>query len=60
MKSFKQSIGNPSALSLDDVCYLVRTTTEKDSIGNMIEKDQEFMVFCCRLSVTRAEFNIAG
>lgn len=61
MPSFKSSIGDPSKISLDDVCYLISFTSTKDEIGQFkpVEKPL-YMVFCCRLSITRAEFNTAG
>jgi SPP1 family predicted phage head-tail adaptor len=60
MTSFKQSIGNPRLVSLDDVCYLLAITTEKDELGQPIKTETPFMVFCSNLSITRAEYQNAG
>jgi SPP1 family predicted phage head-tail adaptor len=60
MPSIKSNIGK-EPYSLDDVCYLVSIHTEKDELGQTITRDKKlFMVFCQRLSVTRAEFNAAS
>ena len=48
MTSFKQSIGNPQRISLDDVCYLLAITTEKDDLGQPIKHETPYMVFCTR------------
>lgn len=60
MPSFKASIGNRQNVSLDDVCYLISTASVMDDLGQSIISEQSFMVFCSRLSITRAEFNAAG
>lgn len=60
MPSFKQSIGNPQKISLDDYCYLLQTTTEKDDLGQPIKHENPYMVYCSRLSITRAEYSNAG
>jgi SPP1 family predicted phage head-tail adaptor len=61
MTSFKSAIGNPKNISLDDVCNLLSTITiGKDPLGQPIFEEKAFMVFCSRLSITRAEFNTAG
>lgn len=60
MPSLKSSIGNPSAISLDDVCNLLSETQTKDALGQPIINEKPYMVFCSRLSITRAEFNVAG
>jgi SPP1 family predicted phage head-tail adaptor len=60
MPSIKSSIGK-EPYSLDDVCYLVSIITEKDALGQTVIKEKKkFMVFCQKLSVTRAEFNAAN
>lgn len=60
MRSFKQAIGDPSKISLDDVCYLLSITTTKDELGQFKPSEKPYMVFCSKLSITRAEFNTAG
>jgi len=60
MPSLKSSIGNPSAISLDDSCNLLSETQTKDALGQPIITEKPYMVFCSRLSITRAEFNVAG
>jgi hypothetical protein len=60
MPSIKSSIGNPKNPSLDDVCNLLSITTTKDELGQPIKVEKPFMVFCSKLSITRAEFNAAG
>lgn len=58
---FKASIGDPTHISLDDVCILLSiTTTSIDGLGQPILKENPFTVFCSKLSITRAEFNSAG
>lgn len=56
----KPNIGNRSNVSLDDVCYLIQITTTKDDLGQDIKEENEFMVFCSILSITKAEFATAG
>lgn len=60
IRSFKASIGNVQNISLDDVCELISITTTKDEIGQFIEEETPYLVFCSKLSITRAEFNAAG
>lgn len=60
MPSFKSSIGNHQNISLDDVCYLLSITTTQDEIGQFIKEEKPAMVFCSKLSITRAEFNASG
>jgi SPP1 family predicted phage head-tail adaptor len=58
--SFKAAIGSNQNISLDDVCYLISITTTPDELGQAIPSESLAMVFCSRLSITRAEFNTAG
>lgn len=60
MPKLKSSIGNRQNISLDDACYLLTAEVNKDEIGNMIKTEKKFMVWCSKLSITRAEFNSAG
>jgi|SRR3954453_7660857 SPP1 family predicted phage head-tail adaptor len=60
MPSLKSSIGNRQEVSLDDVCYLLSITSEPDELGQPIKTEKSFMVFCSKISITRAEFNAAG
>jgi hypothetical protein len=60
MPSFKSSIGNHQNISLDDFCELLSITTTQDSLGQFIKEEKPFMVFCSKLSITRAEFNSSG
>ena len=61
MPSLKSSIGNRNNISLDDFCNLLtQTTTDNDDLGQPIISEKPFMVFCSKLSITRAEFNLAG
>jgi hypothetical protein len=60
MPSFKSAIGNPSNISLDDVCTLLSITTTKDDLGQSEPLEKPYLVFCSKLSITRAEFNTAG
>jgi hypothetical protein len=60
MPSFKSAIGDPNNISLDDVCYLLFRTTTKDELNQFIVTEKSSMVFCSKLSITRAEFNTAG
>ena len=60
MRSLKGAIGNPKNISLDDYCYLLSITTTQDSIGQFIKVEKPYMVFCSKLSITRAEFNSSG
>lgn len=60
MPRIKSAIGSPSLVSLDDVCTLIKVTSTKDDLGQSILHDTPYMVFCSKLSITRAEFNSAG
>ena len=60
MASIKSEIGNQKYISLDDVCNLIQTFSSKDDIGQAILAEKSYMVFCSKLSITRAEFNSAG
>ena len=60
MVSLKSAIGNVQFVSLDDVCNLISTYSSKDDLGQAIIAEKLFMVFCSKLSITRAEFNSAG
>lgn len=60
MPSFKSAIGNHNNISLDDVCYLLSITTTNDNLNQKIPVEKPYMVFCSKLSITRAEFNTAG
>jgi len=61
MPSLKTSIGSKDNISLDDVCNLLQSVTiGKDSLGQPIIQDKPFMVFCSKLSITRAEHATAG
>lgn len=60
MPSLKSAIGNNQDISLDDFCELLSITTTKDSIGQYIKEETPYMVFCSKLSITRAEFNSSG
>jgi SPP1 family predicted phage head-tail adaptor len=65
MPSLKNSVGRrylveSPTISLDDVCSLLSIHTTKDELGQAIKSEKPFMVFCSRLSVTRAEVTSAG
>jgi SPP1 family predicted phage head-tail adaptor len=60
MPSLKSSIGNRDNISLDDTCNLISQTSTKDELGQPILSEKPFLIFCSRLSITRAEFNVAG
>lgn len=60
MQSYKQSIGNAQKISLDDICHLISVISTQDEIGQPIKQEKEYLVFCSKLSITRAEFNAAG
>jgi hypothetical protein len=60
MASLKSAIGNPQYISLDDTCNLIQTFSSKDDLGQAILAEKNYMVFCSKLSITRAEFNSAG
>jgi SPP1 family predicted phage head-tail adaptor len=60
MPSLKTAIGNRQIVSLDDVCNLIRITSINDELGQAIKTENPFMVFCSKVSITRAEFNAAG
>lgn len=60
MPSLKTSIGNNRNISLDDICILLSQTSTQDDLGQPIITEKPYMVFCSKLSITRAEFNSAG
>lgn len=60
MPAFKSSIGSKDNISLDHVCNLIQITTAQDEIGQFIKSKKERMIFCSKMSITRAEFNTAG
>jgi hypothetical protein len=60
MPSLKSAIGNHQLISLDDTCNLLSITTTKDELGQFIKAEKPYMVFCSKMSITRAEFNSAG
>ena len=60
MPFLKSSIGNPQNISLDDVCTLISITTTQDELGQFIKEEKPYVVFCSKLSITRAEFNASG
>lgn len=60
MPSFKSSIGNPQNISLDDYCNLISINSIQDEIGQFINFESSYIVFCSKLSITRAEFNASG
>jgi hypothetical protein len=60
MPRLKSSIGNRQNISLDEACYLLTTEVNKDEIGNFIKTEKKFMVWCSKLSISRAEFSSAG
>lgn len=57
---YKQSIGTPKTISLDDICYLIGVEYVQDELGQFIQKESPYMVYCSKLSITRAEFNTSG
>jgi SPP1 family predicted phage head-tail adaptor len=60
MPSIKSFLGSRQNISLDDITELIQITTTKDSLGQAIKEEKKFMVFCTKLSVSRAEFSLAG
>lgn len=60
MPSIKPTTGSKKHISLDDVCFLVSRTFEQDELGQEIPINSERQVFCSSLSITRAEFSLAG
>lgn len=61
MPSMKPSIGQRDNISLDDVCNLLtKRKTGEDDLGQPIFTEKPFMIFCSKLSITRAEFSSAG
>jgi len=60
MPTFKSSIGNRNNISLDNVCNLLSITTTQDELGQFVKHEKSYMVFCSKMSITRAEFNAAG
>lgn len=60
MPSLKSSIGNHEHISLDDVCFLLTSTSVEDELGQWIETELPEMVYCSKLSITKAEYSSAG
>jgi len=60
MPSIKSSIGYRKNISLDDAADLLQITTTKDELGQAIKHEKPFMIFCSKMSITRAEFNTSG
>jgi hypothetical protein len=61
MPSMKSNIGNKDQISLDHFCNLLQSKIiGKDPIGQPIISEKPFMVFCSKLSITRAEHSTAG
>src|SRR5688572_2315809 len=60
MPSLKSSIGNRNNVSLDDVCSLISITVIQDELGQFVRSEKPYLVFCSKLSITRAEFSTAG
>lgn len=60
MPSLKQTPRNNQHISLDDVCFLISTTSTEDELGQPVETETERQVFCSRSSVSRQEFSAAG
>jgi SPP1 family predicted phage head-tail adaptor len=61
MPSLKSNIGNRDFISLDDVCNLLsQVTIGADDLGQPIIEEKAFMIFCSKLSITRAEHATAG
>ena len=60
MQHFKSSIGNPRNVSLDQVCELITIVSSQDDLGQFVKSELRTSVFCSELSITRAEFNLAG
>lgn len=58
--NYKQSINYNKNISLDDICYLLSMTIEKDELLQEIEVPNEREVFCSTQSVNRYEFNSGG
>jgi SPP1 family predicted phage head-tail adaptor len=54
-------MGNRDFISLDDVCNLLsQVTTGADDLGQPTIEEKKFLVFCSKLSITRAEHATAG
>lgn len=60
IRHYKQSIGKPTNISLDDICYLISAELIQDDLGQFIRHEIPYMVYCSKLSITRAEFNTSG
>jgi SPP1 family predicted phage head-tail adaptor len=61
MPSLKSRIGNKEHISLDDVCFLLSVTSSEDELGQQIVTETiSALVYCSKLSVSRAEFYAAG
>lgn len=60
MRTFKSSIGDPNNISLDNVCTLLSIETIQDDLGQFIKIEKPYLVFCSKLSITRAEHSSAG
>lgn len=60
MPSLKSSLGNNEHISLDDVCFLLFIKSTKDELGQPIETVVPSLVYCSKLSISRAEFSAAG
>lgn len=60
MPSIKSSIGNKEYISLDDVCFLLVSTSIEDELGQTIETLTPVLAYCSKLSITRAEHTNAG
>ncbi len=53
---YKSSISDKNNISLDNVCYLINTTYEKDVLKQQIEKSEEELAYCAELPVYNSEF----
>lgn len=60
MPSLKSSIGKRDHVSLDDVCTLLSVDVIQDKIGQFEKIEKPYLVFCSKMSITRAEFSAAG
>lgn len=60
MPSLKSNIGRTDFVSLDDVCTLLSIEVIQDEIGQFIKTEKPYLVFCSKMSITRAEFSAAG
>lgn len=59
-RQYKQAIGRVNMISLDDVCQLISTELVQDELGQFVEVESPYMVFCSKLSITRAEYHSSG